>query len=266
MNRNYFKKIYIEITNTCNLKCPFCTKSKRDKKNMSLEEFSIILKKIYPYTKYIYLHVLGEPLLHPNINEFINLAAKDFYVNITTNGYLINNIKDNKDIRQLNISLHSFSDIYNKSFDEYINDLFNYSDLNNDIYINYRLWSNTKYFDNFICKLEEKYNVKIDKNKINNTLKNNVFLNFKKEFIWPQVSNDKSFKGPCYALTDHIAILSDGTITACCLDVDGELSFGNIYTDSLENILKSFKFMKMKKELKNGIRCNELCKKCNFLE
>lgn len=266
MKRNFFKKIYIEITNICNLKCPFCTKSSREKRSLSIDEFKIILSKIYPYTKYIYLHVLGEPFLHPDINDFINIASKDFYVNITTNGYLINNIKNNKNIRQINISLHSYNEIYNKSFDDYINDIFNFSDNNKKTYLNFRLWSNTKYYDKFINSLENKYNVVIDKGKNNNTLDENVFLNFKNEFVWPQVSNNSSITGPCHALSDHISILSDGTITACCLDVDGELSFGNIFTDSLDDIVKNDRFNKMKEELKNGIRKNNLCKKCNFLE
>ena len=102
-----YKKVYIEITNNCNLNCSFCIHNKRTPKFMSMDEFKIILSKLKGYTKYLYFHILGEPLLHPYINEFINEASKDFYVNITTNGYLIKNIKDNKNIRQINISLHS---------------------------------------------------------------------------------------------------------------------------------------------------------------
>ena len=84
-----FKKIYIEITNVCNLNCSFCHGTKRARKYMSFAEFKTILTKIKKYTKYLYFHVMGEPLMHPQINEFINEASKDFYVNITTNGYLI---------------------------------------------------------------------------------------------------------------------------------------------------------------------------------
>ena len=108
-----FKKIYIEITNACNLNCNFCIKNKRKIKNISKDEFLLILKKIKPYTNYLYFHILGEPLLHDNINEFIDIASKNFKINITTNGYLIDKIKNNQNIRQLNISLHSFNIQYN---------------------------------------------------------------------------------------------------------------------------------------------------------
>ena len=52
-----FKRIYIEITNICNLNCSFCSTSNKKKKEMTPEEFKIILNKIDKYTYYIYLHV-----------------------------------------------------------------------------------------------------------------------------------------------------------------------------------------------------------------
>lgn len=92
-----FKKIYIETTNLCNLNCDFCIKNRRKKEIMTIQNFKIILSKIKNYTNYIYLHILGEPLLNPKLNEFILLASNEgFNINITTNGYLIDKIKDNK--------------------------------------------------------------------------------------------------------------------------------------------------------------------------
>lgn len=40
-----FKKVYIEITNVCNLNCSFCIKDNRKKREMSIDEFETILKK-----------------------------------------------------------------------------------------------------------------------------------------------------------------------------------------------------------------------------
>ena len=83
------KKIYIEITNNCNLNCSFCPKTKRTKEYMSIENYEEILKKINNYTDYIYLHVKGEPLLHPKIIDIIKLSEKyNLKVNLTTNGSL----------------------------------------------------------------------------------------------------------------------------------------------------------------------------------
>ena len=71
-----FKKIYIEITNICNLSCSFCSKTNKDKKELTIEEFETILKKIDDYTDYIYLHVKGEPLLHSKLEELLSLYIR----------------------------------------------------------------------------------------------------------------------------------------------------------------------------------------------
>ena len=107
-----YKKIYIEITNICNLKCSFCSKSNRRSKEMPVEDFEIILNKVKDYTDYIYLHVKGEPLTHSNLDKILSLTEKyNKKVCITTNGVLLKNklhiIKKYKNIYQINISLHS---------------------------------------------------------------------------------------------------------------------------------------------------------------
>ena len=108
-----YKRVYIEITNICNLNCSFCPKSDRDKKVMTVPEFENIINKINGYTKHIYLHVKGEPLMHPHLDKIIKIANKNnINVNITTNGRLLKDkldIINNNKIRQINISLHSFN-------------------------------------------------------------------------------------------------------------------------------------------------------------
>lgn len=264
-----YKKIYIEITNDCNLSCSFCIKNKRIKKYMSFNDFKTVLNNIEGYTKYIYLHVLGEPLLHPNINEFIDYASKRYKVNITTNGYLINNIINNKNIRQINISLHSFSDKYNISLEDYINNIFNVVEiLKKFTYVSFRLWTNNKYSNKIIDMINKKYNVNFDINNIKNntTITNNVFISINEEFIWPDKNNGYYNEvGTCYALRDHIGILVDGTIIPCCLDSKGDIKLGNIFKDSLNNIIKNDRYQNMLNGFKNNKKCELLCKKCKYL-
>ena len=114
-----FKKIYVEITNRCSLKCSFCQELKRDFRDMSVSEFSYVIDEIKEYTKYIYLHVKGEPLIHPYLLDILNICENNgIRVNITTNGTNINNvvdiIKNSKCIRQINISLHALEAVANK--------------------------------------------------------------------------------------------------------------------------------------------------------
>ena len=262
-----FKKIYIETTNLCNLNCDFCIKNRRKKEIMTIQNFKIILSKIKNYTNYIYLHILGEPLLNPKLNEFILLASNEgFNINITTNGYLIDKIKDNKNIRQVNISLHSFDVKYNVELKKYLNNIFDSVEklIKNDTYVSLRLWVKNKYSEDIINEVNNYYKVNITKNT---KIKENLFFNFEKQFIWPDLNNSYyNESGKCYGLTDHIGILVDGTIIPCCLDTLGIINLGNIFKEEIDEILNKKTVIKMIEGFKNNKKEMELCKHCNFLE
>lgn len=263
-----YKKIYVEITNACNLSCDFCIKNQRKIKFMSEKEFKIILEKLKNHTKYLYFHVLGEPLMHPKINEFINLASLSYKVNITTNGYLIEKIKNNKNIRQLNISLHSYNSKYNINLDDYLNHIFEVVDTLENTFISYRLWGNSSNVDKILNKLNEKYNTSLSKNSLkkNNKLKDNIYLNKEEEFIWPSMNNNYYNEiGKCYGLIDHIGVLVDGTIIPCCLDTLGIINLGNIFKDDISSLKDNKLCNEMIRGFKNNKKVHELCKKCKFL-
>ena len=265
-----FKKVYIEITNSCNLKCDFCIQNKRNKMFMSEKSFCEILQKLKGKTKYLYFHILGEPLLHPQVRSFINIACEEgFYVNITTNGYLISKLCNTTNLRQLNISLHSYDEKYNISIEDYMNSIFNIVDDLKDTYISYRLWVKNVYTEKILKILNNHYGISLKVSDIsdNITIKDNVFINAFHEFIWPDLNNEYySIKGTCYALRDHIGILVDGTIVPCCLDSKGDISLGNIFNDSIESILLSDRVIKMKQGFQNKEKCEELCRHCSFID
>ena len=264
-----FKKIYVEITNQCNLKCAFCIQNKRECKYMTVEEFSYILDEIRPFTKYIYLHVLGEPLLHPKLKEFLSIAKeKDFFVNITTNGTLLLKNKEillgNHSVRQINVSLHSFPDI-----PSYLENVITVGDLLSEkgIYISYRLWT----FDgdlsnemkNTIDTLENHYSTKIINYKDSIRLKEHCFLSFDSTFKWPSLTNDfVSDTGTCQGFRHMCAILSDGRVVPCCLDSNGEATLGNIFDTKFEEILNNNQ--NLLNDFQNHKMTLELCKKCSY--
>lgn len=262
-----YKKIYLEITNNCNLNCDFCIGNKRDKKFISKDEFNILMDKLEGYTKYLYFHVMGEPLLHPNINELIDMAVNRYFINITTNGYLIKRIENNKNIRQVNISLHSFDKKYNKSLEDYMEDIFNSVDklVESGTYIKYRLWVGNDNRDNIIKLLEDKYGVSIDEDSVK--LSDNVYYEVEQEFIWPSVDNDYYNEcGSCMGCRTHIGILVDGTVVPCCLDSAGIINLGNIYKNDLNDIISSEIFDSLKKGFLDNKKIHELCRKCNFYD
>lgn len=263
-----FKKVYIEITNLCNLNCSFCIGNKRSAKVMNFDEFKVVLNKIKPYTNHLYFHILGEPLMHPSINEFIDYAfSLGFFVNITTNGYLIDRIKSNN-IRQINISLHSFDDKYGVGIDEYLDKVFSFIDKLSHTYVSLRLWLNSKYSDFILSYINNRYKCSVPINSFNQfKISDNVFLSQFHEFIWPDLDNNYYCdKGRCYALIQHIGILSDGSIVPCCLDSSGSLCLGNIFKDNLEDVLKSDRVINMISGFKNSYKCEEFCRHCNFLD
>ena len=264
-----YKKIYLEITNNCNLKCDFCIKNTRSNKFMTTNEFNTILSKLKGHTNYLYFHVMGEPLLHPKINGFIDIASQDFKINITTNGYLIDRIKNNKNIRQLNISLHSFNEKNNISIEDYMNNIFDTVDvLKENTYVSFRFWLKNKHSVSMLDMINKKYNTNLNINSLtnNSTIIKNVFISINEEFIWPDLNNNYySEIGTCYALRDHIGILVNGTIVPCCLDSKGIINLGNIFKDDLNDIKNTNRYKNMLNGFKNNKKCEDLCKHCKYL-
>jgi radical SAM protein with 4Fe4S-binding SPASM domain len=277
-----FKKIYVEITNNCNLNCPFCSKDNNVKKSMTIDEFNYILNQIKSYSDYIYLHVKGEPLLNKDLNEFLKICEKNnIKVNITTNGTLLKSnldiILNNKCIRQINISLHSFYQDDKNKLDKYMDDIIYITKeilTKTNIIISYRLWNmidnkNNSLNLNVFNIIKDKFNLSDEvHNKIilDKSIKimNNLYLNKDNLFEWPSLEYKDLSEGTCYGLKDHIAILVDGTVVPCCLDSEGIINLGNIYQEQFSDILAKEKTKKIINNFKNKIAVEELCKKCTF--
>ncbi len=269
-----YKKVYIEITNCCNLHCSFCSPVTKQKKFMTQDEFEHILKEVSKVTKVIYLHVKGEPLLHPKIIDFIKLAEKyNLTVNLTTNGILfpklVDNLKDCKALHKINFSLHSEQNI--PSYEENI--FKNVEKLSPNTVVIYRLWTlkdnkldekSTK----IVEKLKKYYKLSTEtveklKKEKNIKISSTIYVDKDNEFNWPKLTNNKSC-GYCYALKTQIAILSDGTVVPCCLDSDGIINLGNIYQESIEEIEKKERYQKLKKSFQDRKPSELLCQSCTF--
>ncbi len=282
-----FKKVYIETTNICNLNCDFCPKTSRELKFMDKKSFEHIVESIKSYTNYVYFHLMGEPLLNKELEYFLEISEKNqLKVNITTNGTLINDVKDillnSQALRQVNISLHSFEANQKQAdFNEYINNIIkfiNRATEKTNIICSLRLWnletryaaSNNLNIDIFKLierELEVKYDLK-ERLKEENSLKlkNNVYISIGEKFKWPSLELEElGERAFCYGLRNQIGILVDGTVVPCCLDSEGSIPLGNIFESTLEEILNS----KRAKDIYDGFSSRkateELCKKCGFI-
>ena len=267
------KKIYLEITNNCNLNCDFCIKNKRNKEYMKIDNFKTILNKIKNNTEYLYFHILGEPLMHPKINELIDIASNRYKVNITTNGTLLQKQKDilfKHSINKINVSLHS-----ENNMNDYFEKVFEVCDeLSLKMTIVYRIWTlSSLKLDNLSTKIVEKIknhyhlnDVIVDKimNNKNIKIKNQIYLAKDYEFIWPEVNSNQDFYGTCYGTRNHIAILSNGNVVPCCLDSNSVITFGNIFKDDLNKIIQGEMFQKIYTGFCNGKVVADLCKSCTY--
>ena len=269
-----FKKVYIEISNICNLSCSFCPKTSRRPKQMTVDEFKTVIKKVSPFTDYVYFHLLGEPLLHPHLVEFLKICEdENLKVIITTNGTLLkqqkNALINSKSHYKTVISLHSFEANEGVDFNKYIDNCLDYvKDAKNEKTVVLRLWNNggkDLLNQNIFEKIEKSYPKPWADTRGGKKITENLYLQFGDKFDWPDLTakteNNTAF---CYGLRDQIGILADGTVVPCCLDNNGSINLGNIFENDLKDIINSKKATDIYNGFSSRKATQELCKKCSF--
>ncbi len=130
ISRAMITRCYLEITNICNLNCFFCPKTDRAKRRLTLDEFETLTNRLQGEIKFLYFHLMGEPLLHPLLPQFITIArAKGFIPVLTTNGTLLSQGYSVIDAlpHKIQISLHSHEGNSREDACEYINEVMKFS-------------------------------------------------------------------------------------------------------------------------------------------
>ncbi len=269
-----FKKVYIEISNICNLSCSFCPKTSRSPKQMTVDEFRTVIKKVSPFTDYVYFHLLGEPLLHPHLATFLKICEdENLKVIITTNGTLLEKQHDvlinSKSHYKTVISLHSFEANDGVNFNKYIDTCLDYvKDAKKDKIVVLRLWNNggkDLLNQNIFEKIEKIYPQPWPDTRGGKKITENLYLQFGDKFDWPDLVTELQVNTAfCYGLRDQIGILADGTVVPCCLDNNGNINLGNIFENDLNDIINSKKAIDIYNGFSRRIAVEELCKKCSF--
>lgn len=271
-----YNKVYIEITNICNMNCSFCHSHSRIPKQMSKDEFSLVLDKLTGLTEYIYYHLMGEPLTHPLLPDFLKLANERGYKSIiTTNGSLLAKRKEELlscVIHKINISLHSFEGSADENYTRYICELTDFakSAADKGIIMVFRLWNNG--FDEgkneiVFNLLKENIPGEWAENTRGIRIRNKIHLEWGERFEWPDSKAEiKGEKFYCYGLQDQFGVLSDGTVVPCCLDSDGLINLGNIFNDDIEAILNSDRALNLINGFKCGIASEDLCRRCGYAQ
>ena len=294
------KSVYIEITNACNLRCSFCPSSDcgHEAGSGSSHTFmpSALFKKciagaVEAGIENVYLHVLGEPTLHPGFALFLReVKAAGLTATLTTNGTTIRRVAHHilncPAVRQANFSTHAYAELPPDDAREHLGDVLDFCRIaliaRPDMYINLRLWNigaaTAGDWNEFaISRINETFNTQVAPGNFCSRHKSfpiagRLYLHEDSRFEWPgmspQAENSRDpqqiVRGTCHALDTHVAILHDGRVVACCLDYSGQITLGNIADQSLPEIINS----PTARNIREGFEKHELrhpfCQSCSY--
>ena len=272
------KRAYVEITNICNLRCAFCPGTKRPGRFMPPEEFRLLARRLRPHTGFLYLHVMGEPLLHPQLGELLEIGdGEGFRICLTTNGVLLEQrhalLLSAPALHKLSVSLHSMEGNNAGALDGYLTGV----------------WESVQALSRAgtICVLrlwniggQESRNGEIlaflgdrlgthpldlpQPRRGSWRLGERLYLEQAEKFDWPDLEAAETGTRFCLGLREQVAVLCDGTAVPCCLDHEGDVPLGNLLEQSLEEILDGPRARALVKGFSDGRPAEELCRRCGF--
>lgn len=271
------KKAYVEITNRCNLACSFCPKTRRAARTMTAEEFDRVLAKLQGQVNYVYLHVMGEPLLHPQLGTLLALAdARGMRVCITTNGTLLSQrgetLLNAANLHKVSVSLHSFEGNDGRDEDEqaYLEGVWSFASkaAEKGVIVALRLWNdggadarNGEILAFLRAHAAGDWSEKRDGSFL---LQERIYLERAGRFDWPELTAQERGTQFCYGLRDQLGVLADGTVVPCCLDHEGDIPLGNLFAQELTEILMSPRACAIREGFSRRAPSEALCRRCGF--
>lgn len=269
-----FAKVYVEITNLCNMHCSFCHGHSRTPRRMTEEEFRYLLSQLAGQTQYLYYHLMGEPLTHPALPRFLELAsACGFRSILTTNGTLLAARQEEllaARPHKVNISVHSFEDGTEEAYLAYLREITAFADAAADagIIVVLRLWN--KDYDRGRNQATEAYfrehlRGEWTPNTRGIRIRNKLHLEWGERFDWPdEDAPDLGAQVSCYGLRDHFGILCDGSVVPCCMDSEGVITLGNAFREELSAILASPRAEAIRAGFQKREAAESLCRRCGY--
>ncbi len=241
---------------------------------MTEEEFASILPKLRPYTDYLYFHLMGEPLCHPHLERFLQLAGEQgFRVILTTNGTLLPKqqaiMLNAPALHKVNISLHAFeANDLQVSFEEYLDGCLSFGKAAEGKKLTvFRLWNQggaDQMNDEILQKLHDVFPGQWVQERLGIRIGEKVYLEHGDKFDWPDLSAPEGEVRFCYGLRDQLGVLCDGSVVPCCLDHEGDLVLGNLFAEKMEDILKSHRAKAIYEGFSRGEAVENLCRRCGY--
>ena len=271
-------RVYVEITNVCNLSCSFCPGTTRARRFLTPEEFRTIAEKLRGHTGYLYFHVMGEPLLHPQLPELLAIADElGFRVCITTNGTLLPSagaaLLAAPALHKVSVSLHSFEGNGGGDMTAYLRGVWDFCTqaAQRGILCALRLWNEggaqarndeiLDFLSTVSCQNVE--NLPLD-GAGNRRLAAGLFLESAQRFDWPSPAAAEGEVQFCHALRRQIAVLCDGMVVPCCLDGEGHIPLGSLFSQTLPEIMASPRAQAMYQGFSRRQPSEALCRRCGY--
>ena len=261
----------IELTNYCNLACTFCPHDQMERSVgfMKMDLFKRLIDAGARHVEFVYLHFMGESLVHPKIFDMIRYArSRGVGTGLSTNASFL----DEKRARGL---LTSNIDFLIVSFEG----------ANPHTYESVRLKAS---YEKTLQNIQGFYRLK---REIPNTLTSAVQMVHTSETDeevegfqgqWPEgviIKKIKNWGGqmpdlttnkaiqtllsPCALPWKELSILWDGTVTLCANTYDREIVLGNLDEESLEEIWNGPKMQEIRRRhVAHQVQGIPVCETC----
>lgn len=269
-----YSRVYVEITNICNMRCSFCHGHSRKPGRMDEGQFQRVLEQLTGKTSYIYYHLMGEPLTHPQLPRFLEMAgSRGFRSVITTNGTLLDQRGEAllaAGVHKVSISLHSFEGEDDRAFQAYLQKVTDFADAaaGAGTIVVFRLWNrgcdsgrNGMALEYLRARLEGPW----AENTRGYRIRDKLFLEWGDRFRWPDKDDPvQEEQVLCYGMRDHFGILCDGSVVPCCMDSEGVITLGNVFRQELSQILGSPRAEAMAEGFVRREAVEDLCRRCAY--
>ena len=254
--------------------CVFCPKTDRPKHRLTREEFNRLTDKLQGQVQFLYFHLMGEPFLHPLLPDFILSARqKGFVPVLTTNGTLLPKARGVIEAHphKIQISLHSQEGNGKENPEAYLEGVMKFAleASSAGIIIVLRLWNqggydsaNDRILDVLANYCPRPWTSRHDGWK----LTENLYIEYDRMFEWPDAEREEFEEKEvfCYALRNQVGVLVDGSVVPCCLDHAGDITLGNLFKQTLDEVLASPRAKALYDGFTKHKASEELCRKCGY--
>lgn len=281
-------RLWIEVTNRCNLQCAICPNSERAAfGDMELSLFEKIINEVSSLVYEVKLFLGGEPLLHPEIFAMIDYAhSHGLLTEIHTNGTMLDQDRSRAILDSgLDVLSISFDGIDKDTYDSIrINADFDQVVQNMKIFLRMKEKKKNNPYTIIQCILQpeqtssrmslrgqiKEFTKEFDGLPVNEfkfiTAHNFGGRLVDKETCQPKYTLEKFDYHPCGDIYHALSITWNGKVVPCCTDFFEQYVLGDAKTEKLTDIWHSKRTEDLREKIVHGnIQDIELCRDCEKL-